>query len=214
MDEAERTTERDPLVMPQRFRDGLIIALLAARPIRLKNLAAIEIGRHLVRVDETFWLRFDAEEVKNRRSIEAPIPGALTPYLERYCVTHRPILLGTATPDHLWISRFGRPLAAGTIRHHVTARTREAFGQALSPHLFRDCAATSVAIEDPHHVRIAASILGHHSLSTTQRFYDQSRMLVAGRCYQSTMSKIRISARQQSRGPYRPSGKPSNKETF
>ena len=28
------------------------------------------------------------------------------------------------------------------------------FGHALNPHLFRDCAATSIAIEDPDHVRI------------------------------------------------------------
>jgi hypothetical protein len=32
-----------------RYRDGFMIALLAFIPIRPKNLAALEIGRHLVR---------------------------------------------------------------------------------------------------------------------------------------------------------------------
>jgi len=41
-----------------RFRDGLIIAVLAARPLRRGNFTAIEIGRHLVREGERFWLRF------------------------------------------------------------------------------------------------------------------------------------------------------------
>ena len=49
----------------------------------------------------------------------------------------------------------------------------------------------SVAIEDPEHVRIAATILGHHSLATTQQYYDQSRMLAAGRHYQSALAELR-----------------------
>lgn len=69
-----------------RFRNGLIVALLAARPIRLKNLAAIETGNHLVRVDGTYWLRLEADEVKNRKHIEVTLPDTLTPYIDRYLV--------------------------------------------------------------------------------------------------------------------------------
>ena len=61
----------------------------------------------------------------------------------------------------------------------------------------------AVAIEDPEHVRIAAAILGHHSLSTTQQYYDQSRMLSAGRHYQSALADMRKDAREQLRGPYK-----------
>ena len=41
-----------PLAWPDRlaFRDTLIVALLAACPVRLRNLAQIRIGEHLVRV--------------------------------------------------------------------------------------------------------------------------------------------------------------------
>jgi site-specific recombinase XerD len=82
-------------------------------------------------------------------------------------------------------------LSQSTIHYHIKNRTQKAFGVSLSPHLFRDCAATSVAIEDPHHVRIAMNILGHHSLATTQRYYDQSQMLAAGRHYQSALIDLR-----------------------
>jgi integrase/recombinase XerD len=174
-----------------RFRDGLIIALLAARPIRLKNLTALEIGRHLVCIDGVYWLRLEAEEVKNAKHIEVSLPEALTPWLERYLASVRPRLLGAATSNRLWVSCQGTPLFDGVIRHHVCKHTKAAFGVAISPHLFRDCAATSVAIEDPEHVRIAASILGHHSLATTQRYYDQSRMLDAGRHYQAALTALR-----------------------
>ena len=145
--------------------------------------------------------------------IEVPIPAVLTPYVERYCAVHRPMLLGTTTSNRLWISRFGTPLTEKTIYYHVTNRTKEAFGHPISPHLFRDCAATSVAIEDPDHVRIAANILGHHSLATTQRYYDQSRMLAASRSYQSALGEIRKTARQQSRGPYKSAQRSSITET-
>lgn len=203
MEVAQQATDRDPLVIPQRYRDGLIIALLAARPIRIKNLAAIEIGRHLVRIDSTYWLRFNAEEIKNRKHIEAPVPEVLTPHIERYCAVQRPTLLGASTSNYLWISRLGAPLSDSVIRYHVKNRTQEAFGYPITPHLFRDCAATSVAIEDPDHVRIAMNILGHHSLATTQRYYDQSQMLAAGRNYQSALGKLRDTMRQKTRGPYK-----------
>jgi integrase len=174
-----------------RFRDGLVIALLAARPIRLKNLAALEIGRHLPCIDGVYWLRLEADEVKNAKHIEVSLPEALTPWLERYLASVRPRLLGTATSARLWISCQGAPMSDGLIREHVCKHTKAAFGVAISPHLFRDCAATSVAIEDPEHGRIAASILGHHTLATTQRYYDQSRMLSAGRHYQAALSALR-----------------------
>ena len=201
MSQAHKVRSRyNPFAAPQQFRDGLMIAILAARPIRLKNLAAIEIGRHLVRSDSLYRLRFGADEVKNRKPIEVPLPRDLTPWLEAYITVHRTILLGRTVSSRLWISRSGTPLSDSVIRHHIKKHTRAAFGEAMTPHLFRDCAATSIAIEDPGHVRIAASILGHHTLATTQRYYDQSRMLEACRIHQSTVARIRQGIHRQSRG--------------
>jgi len=194
----------NPQASATQYRDGLIIALLAARPIRLKNLAGLEIGRHLTKLDNIYWLRIEAEEVKNRKHIEVPVPETLTPYIEQYCAVYRPLLLGTSISDRLWISRLGTPLADSVIRYHIKNRTQKAFGHPITPHLFRDCAATSVAIGDPDHVHIAMNILGHHSLATTQQYYDQSKMLAAGRNYQSALGKLRDTMRQESRGPYKP----------
>ena len=185
------TCRYNPFAAEVQFRDGLMISLLAARPVRLKNLAAIEIGRHLLEIDEVYWLIFVADEVKNRKSIEVPLPEVLTEYVDRYLTEHRPCLLGGRRSDHLWISRFGNSLTDKSIRHQIKTRTEDAFGEAISPHLFRDCAATSIAIQDPEHVRMAATLLGHHSLATTQKYYDQSRMLAAGRHYQSTVTAMR-----------------------
>jgi integrase/recombinase XerD len=42
------------------YRDGLIIALLAHRPIRARNFAMIECGRHLLHRNGGWWLAFAA----------------------------------------------------------------------------------------------------------------------------------------------------------
>jgi integrase/recombinase XerD len=198
MNEAEGVTCRyNPLAADIQYRDGLIIALLAARPVRLKNLTSIEIDRHLFKIDQTYWLVFEAQEVKNRRHIEVSLPQALTEYLDRYLSQYRPRLLGDAISDRLWISRWATSLSSNSIRHQLKQRTGDAFGKAITPHLFRDCAATSIAIDDPEHVRVAAAVLGHHCLSTTQKYYDQSRMLTAGRHYQSTVAAMRTETRRK-----------------
>jgi len=67
----------------------------------------------------------------------------------------------------------------------IVARTRERLGQPINPHLFRDCAATSIAIEDPAHVGIASRLLGHRTGSTTERYYNQARSIEASRLMQN-----------------------------
>jgi len=39
-----------------RYRDGLVVAFLAFVPIRRKNLTALEIGRHLVREGDRWFV--------------------------------------------------------------------------------------------------------------------------------------------------------------
>src|SRR5215813_4921196 len=46
------------------FRDGLIIVLLAFVPLRRKNLAALEIDRHLVKEENEWFVIIQAEETK------------------------------------------------------------------------------------------------------------------------------------------------------
>ena len=88
-------------------------------------------------------------------------------------------------------AKTGAAMAGVSIYGRITALTRQAFGVAINPHLFRDAAATSIAIDDPEHVQVSAALLGHASLKTTQRHYDQSRMLAAGRRYQDQLVGLR-----------------------
>lgn len=183
-----RYTSDAPLIQ---YRDGLMIALLAARPVRLRNLGAIIIGEHLQRMGSEYWLRFAATETKSSRPLEHPLPSSLNRYISHYLQRIRPQLLGESTTRKLWISVGSRPMPDKTLHCRITRRTKAAFGRSISPHLFRDCAATSIAIEDAEHVCITANILGHASLSTSERHYNQAHMLAAGRTMQQSLLNLR-----------------------
>jgi integrase/recombinase XerD len=61
--------------------------------------------------------------------------------------------------------------------------------------LFRDAAATSIAIDDPEHVTNIMRVLGHSTLAKSERHYNQARGLEAGRRYQATIQTIRAPTR-------------------
>jgi integrase/recombinase XerD len=79
----------------------------------------------------------------------------------------------------LWVSSDSSPLTQQAIYDRVTERTRAAFGKSVNPHLFRDCAATTLAYANPKHVGITAALLGHRSFATTERYYLRARMAEA-----------------------------------
>ena len=93
MAEAE-ITKRPKLSRARMFRNGLMIALLAYCPIRLKNFAALEMGRSFVNDDGTWWIVLTAAETKEKRADERPAPQELTASIERYLEIYRPILAG------------------------------------------------------------------------------------------------------------------------
>ena len=179
------------------YRNGLLVALLAARPLRLRNLAVLELGRHLVRGGQGWRLVIPGTETKTGRPLELPFPEALVPALERYLAVHRPVLAAQRGQAHgtageaLWLSATGGPLSTVTLAFHVTELTRAAFGRAVSPHLFRDCAATSLALEDPAHVRIAAQVLGHAAFATTEKYYNLARAQEAATVWHQTLDALR-----------------------
>jgi integrase len=171
------------------FRTGLQISLLAMRPLRPKNFQSLQLGRHLVKRGEEWWISIDRSEVKNRQSIDVPFPPILVEYLELYLVKFRPALAGGDM--YLWISLRRRPQSARSIAHYIGRHTRKRYGRALNPHLFRDCAATSVAIHDSRSVGIIAPLLGHVGDKTARRHYNQARCLDASRRQAAAISTLR-----------------------
>jgi integrase/recombinase XerD len=173
MAEAEESVCAPAIQRAARYRDGLIVALVALRPIRLENLASLEIGRQITQVDGSWMLVLEPEELKDRGgpALEATIPDELTPALERYLLEWRPMLLRGRHSNCLWISIRGTPMSCQAIYQQVIRLTTDKFGAPLPPHMFRDCAASSIVHDDPTNAKIVARVLGQRTLKTGERHY-------------------------------------------
>jgi integrase len=179
------------------YRDGLMIALLAARPLRLRNLLGLVLNDTLVRVRDLWLIQIPAADTKTKEPIELYWPEPLIAPLETYLTCHR-IVLGQGygrwtrhIDGVLWLSANGLPMTRHTAYMRIAARTRDGLGRSINPHLFRDCAATSIAIDDPDHIGIASRLLSHRAASTAERYYNHARGVEAARLMQQHILALR-----------------------
>jgi integrase/recombinase XerC len=196
MARAEAANNLTELQEAMMYRDGAIIALLAARPIRIDNFASLQMDHSFVGDGASYKIMLKADETKNRRRLEYEVPAPLVPQINRYIDHYRPALTTCGsryTPavfDALWVSREGGPLSAQSLRQAVNHRTLAAFGVAIPPHRFRDAAATDFADKDPAHALAAASVLGNHPV-TMRKYYNKSRGGAAHQRYHDAIDALR-----------------------
>jgi integrase/recombinase XerD len=185
-----------------RFRDGLIIALLICCPVRVKNLAGLMIGQHLIFDGERYRLHVTAAETKTGRPYVACVPHELTGYIDEWLRFHRPALklMAASGPSSgnaagpLWIDRWGQAMSIKSIQRQIWLRTRQAFGKGICPHLFRDIAVTELVDSAPDDIGIAADLLGHADLRTTVRHYIKAKGMTAHLCVQDMIAARRRAA--------------------
>lgn len=184
---ANRTLAREVL-----YRDGLLVALLAACPLRRRSLAALEAGRHLVRhADGRHRLRLGPADTKDGAALDAPLPVSLAPWLDRYLAEVRPRLLGGRAGTALWISRDGTAMTVNSLSRRVEAATGRRLGRRMGPHLFRHCAATGLALEAPDLAREIPALLGHRRPATGERYYNLAGAAEAAGEYQARLAALR-----------------------
>jgi len=191
MDAAETSKSKSSFGRALQYRDGLMVSLLAACPIRLGNFANLEIGRTFINTGSRWTVALPSSETKNRRHFEMPVAPQLTPHLDRFLATYRPKFGVTDRNNHLWPSKTGQPLSASAIYRVVCRRTEVAFGFKVNPHLFRDCCVTTIAQHHGAHIGVAVALLGHHDPKITERYYNQAGLVDAVRAYQVAVEKMR-----------------------
>jgi integrase/recombinase XerD len=86
------------------YRDGLIIALIAVIPLRRRTLAALRIGKHLVKSGNFWALDIGPEDTKNRQALDFPISTELSARIDVYLDKFRKRIPGANTHDGLWVS--------------------------------------------------------------------------------------------------------------
>jgi integrase/recombinase XerD len=165
------------------FRDSLMLALLSARPLRLKNFHTMEIGRHLLECG-------NGQIVMNRVHLEFFFPPALQPFLHIYRERVRPTFGPLTSCNTLWLSYSGDPISANEARCRIKLISKRLIGVEINPHLLRDIAATELAEASPDGILGAAALLGHRNLETTERYYVRANRLNASRSINDALAAI------------------------
>ena len=189
----------NPLERAVRFRDGLIVAVLASRPVRRRNLAMMRLGVHLIRLTTGYRIAFEDGETKTHEAIAFDLPDELVGPMDRYVAIHRPVLLGRLISDAVWISREHTVLQIGSFLQRVKRLTRDMIGTAIPIHAFRTALATTMAIESPETMLAGSRLLGHRDPRTTARYYNMAGSLDASRRWQAPLLAIRHKGRRRSR---------------
>jgi site-specific recombinase XerD len=188
MIEADAAIHRTTLQRAIQYRNGLMIALLACCPIRLKNFAALTMGSSIVQNEDSWWLVLTESDTKEKRPDERRIPDVVTSYIDRYVAEHRSALArsyrgGTA----FWLAKTGAPMSYLGVENTITQTAEQTTGIKVSPHLFRTSAATTAAIRAGSVPRLASAVLGHRDERTTQQHYNRATSLTAARAYATIM---------------------------
>lgn len=197
MDESTPTSD-GPIRLADaiRYRDGLMIALLAFVPLRRKNLAALEIDRHLVQEEDEWFIIVPAEETKTKLGAvtEFPIPELLRPYLVTYLRFVRLRMLKRSNCMALWVSPKGGALSYSAIWAIISRHVRKRLGIHIAPHDVRDAAATTWAIAAPDRINISRGLLAHSDLRTTTKHYNRARGIEASRAHALFIARMRRAA--------------------
>jgi integrase/recombinase XerD len=182
------------------FRDSLMLALLAARPLRLKNFTALARGQHLIQVAKGWEIYIPGEETKTGQPLHVSVPELLVPYLNTYLERVRPTFLkpDTQETNRLWLGFKGRPLTAHSLYCRIIVITELLLGRSINPHLLRDCAATTLSTKSPEDALTAAALLGHRNFRTTERYYIRANQLEASRQVGMLIDRIRSGVKEDS----------------
>lgn len=161
------------------FRDTLVVALLIACPIRLRNLHMMQLGTHLMGVGSDWMLSFEPEETKTHQALILVLTDALYRPLEHFLAEVRPRLARGSEADHVWLTSTGRQLAYNSHYQRIRNRSADLFGVCINPHAFRTIAATHLVESSASDALLARPLLGHRQMTTTEHYYIRASRIEA-----------------------------------
>ena len=184
--------ETTPLKIAKARRDGAMVALLACLPMRRRAYIGLEIGVSFLMAADGYRVALFAEMTKTGQVWEAPVPEPVVPVLRRYLEEVRPWLLsrGKQIHDIVWVDNRGTPYAPDYFGFRMQAITERLTSVRVSPHLFRDAAATTLCRSSPKDAGLIRALLGHSSFETAERHYNHATSLEAGRDYARLLEQL------------------------
>jgi len=172
---------------------AVAIEILLMAPIRIRNLIAIELDRHLVRPARTrgaLHIVIPGEEVKNGAELDYPLPDESSALVGRY-VEHFRLFLAPPQSQALFPGRDGRPKSPRTLAEQITKTVFRFVGIKVNPHLFRHIAAKLHLDQHPGEHGVVTQALGNRSIDVTAAHYAGLETTAAVRHFDKTILALR-----------------------
>ena len=150
----------DPDVWRTTYRDGLMIAMFAARGRRRRAMHLLRAGEEIFWSGDRYRIELTPDQNKHPKADHFNLPDDLTPYIQHYLDVARPALVGSGSYQEFWISRFGRPLTVAGMESRLFRLTQKRFGKGFGPHRFRHAIATTLSLRIPNNPGLGAPVLG------------------------------------------------------
>lgn len=155
-----------------RAQSALAIAILMlGAPVRIKNLASLQIGVHILSIRaDVRHLALAAAEVKNTRDLEFVISPMICKYIDIYNARCLPVLVrGGST--YLFPNTTGGTKTPGSLSVQIQTFVKRETGLILNVHLARHLSAKLYLERNPGDYPLVQMLLGHKDLQTTLRAY-------------------------------------------
>lgn len=186
-----RRAGKPTLETARKVQGALTLELLLMIPMRLKNLAEIDIERHIVRSHRgVVQLAIPGYEVKNGSDIEAVIPPPAVRLMDVYLRDYRPLLLDGPSAA-LFPGKAGVSKTLQALRTQIIKAVQRHCGLLANPHLFRHIAAKLYLDANPGAYGLVRLLLGHKSVETTIKFYCGMESAAAFRQFDAHILKLR-----------------------
>ena len=132
------------------MQTALALALLLVCPLRIKNLAGLNLERHITRLRPggKVHLVIPADEVKNKAPLEFELPADVVTILVRYTEEYRPRLVQGPNP-WLFPARGGGSKPPGAFGVQLSKAIKQTTGLIVNAHLFRHLAAQLILAANP-----------------------------------------------------------------
>lgn len=174
-----------------KWRNGLLVALLACHAPRRRTLATLTLGTNFKRNDTGFAVWASGEDMKAGRSCAFRVSCLLNEVITGYLELARPQFPNGDDPTTgpLWLTSSGRALGPQGIKSAVAAITETQTGQRITPHRFRHAAMTTMATADGFDARHGQAFLDHRRPEISEQYYNLASQLDAGRAYAKLLEK-------------------------
>lgn len=176
---------------------ALAVQILLDAPVRVRNLASIDLNRHVLRIGSgrraRVHLHFPAEEVKNYRELELPLSPETIELLDLYLSSVRPQLVRTPN-SFLFPGEAARHKRPSLLSRQIADFVHEHVGIRVTAHKFRHLVGYLYLKENPGSHEVVRQLLGHKSIATTIRFYASLEQEEAFRLYDSFLDGLRKQA--------------------